>query len=478
MLRHSHLIPLVMISVASIAIAGDLNPPPGPVAPTMKTLEQVEPRTPVQSLAGNDVAQFVIGQPGSYYLTGNIVGLASRHGILIAASDVTLDLNGFGVFGVAGSLAGITESGSDNNIVIRNGTVEGWGQSGIVFDLATSVRIEGVHAHSNLGDGIRVGSQCIIRNCTTEENLGGGVNAQGGEAIIENCTALFNGGAGLYGGEGTSVLGCVVKGNQLDGVLVGAHGSVVRCVASENGAGINSLGASLIADCVAQSNTNAGISGATGSEIRGCVSRGNLPDGIQLLGPGSVIDCTTDGNGFDGISVEFGSPSPSAGSPAPAGAGAVISRCRSFRNTGSGIFADRSSVIESCAVTDNGGDGIDAAEGCTVRANTVSHNADDGIRLGGACLATGNTCEGNGQNSVDGAGIHSYGTGNRIDGNSCSFNRVGFDSELPGGATLIRNSAYQNTVTAYILQVSDRYGLVSPSSGPITSDNPWLNFAD
>ena len=35
---------LVLYGATRWAAAGDLNPPPGPIAPAMKTLEQVEPR--------------------------------------------------------------------------------------------------------------------------------------------------------------------------------------------------------------------------------------------------------------------------------------------------------------------------------------------------------------------------------------------------------------------------------------------------
>ena len=53
--------------------------PPGPPAPTMKTLDQVEPRTPVSAATtpGDATALYVISQPGSYYLTGNITGVVS-----------------------------------------------------------------------------------------------------------------------------------------------------------------------------------------------------------------------------------------------------------------------------------------------------------------------------------------------------------------------------------------------------------------
>src|SRR5690606_18106937 len=92
--------------LAGAAVAGPLNPPAGPVAPTHKTLTEVEPRTPINAAntPGDADSVYRIFQPGSYYLTGNIVGQAGKRGIEIASSNVTLDLNGFALQGVPGSL--------------------------------------------------------------------------------------------------------------------------------------------------------------------------------------------------------------------------------------------------------------------------------------------------------------------------------------------------------------------------------------
>ena len=72
----------------STAFAQGSLTPPGPPGPTMTTLSQVQPRTPISS------APYTITQPGSYYLTTNLT-VASGDAIDINTNGVTLDLNGF-----------------------------------------------------------------------------------------------------------------------------------------------------------------------------------------------------------------------------------------------------------------------------------------------------------------------------------------------------------------------------------------------
>src|SRR5438128_1786300 len=75
--------------LSAVFAQGSLTPPGAP-APAMKTLAQIEPRTPISSLP------YFIGQSGSYYLTDNFsVGAGQDYGIFISANNVTIDLNGF-----------------------------------------------------------------------------------------------------------------------------------------------------------------------------------------------------------------------------------------------------------------------------------------------------------------------------------------------------------------------------------------------
>src|SRR5262252_4521225 len=90
-------VPLLLVLAASVALAGPLNPPPGPVASSYKTLTEVEPRTAINAAntPGDSGCLFKITQPGSYYLAANVQGVAGKSGIDIASGNVTIDLNGF-----------------------------------------------------------------------------------------------------------------------------------------------------------------------------------------------------------------------------------------------------------------------------------------------------------------------------------------------------------------------------------------------
>src|SRR4051812_31266360 len=86
---------IFFVSAASLFAQGSLTPP-GPPAPTMKSLDQVAPRIDINSLSGDGTAVAIITSAGSYYLTGNLAGAAGKETIRVASSaGVTIDLNGF-----------------------------------------------------------------------------------------------------------------------------------------------------------------------------------------------------------------------------------------------------------------------------------------------------------------------------------------------------------------------------------------------
>ncbi len=228
--------------LAGKANAGPLNPPPGPIQSTPGP----EPRIPINSTntPGNSTALFRITAPGSYYLTGNIVGQAGRSGISIESSGVTLDLMGFNMRGVPGSLDGISMTFDLPRIIIRNGTISGWGANGIRTRIQGGL-IEGVNVSSNAAWGLidSGGRSLRVSGCTAYENGAGVSNSGGirtsGRSLIEACQAQVNEGTGLRIGPASTIMDCTTFLNSADGILVGNLSLAIRNNCSNNfGAGI------------------------------------------------------------------------------------------------------------------------------------------------------------------------------------------------------------------------------------------------
>jgi len=301
------LVVCLFVLAAGLLLDGDLAAgslePPGPPAPTMKTLQQVESRTPITSLP------FTITQPGSYYLTGNLTGVAGSDGIHVNAISVTIDLNGFTLTG-AGSFTGISGgSGGSKQIVIRNGMVRGWGR-GIDTQFAPGSLIENVVVDGNVSGGIVAGQNNIIRDSIAAANGDWGILALQG-STIDRCTAASNPQAGFAavsttltrstatnnGLTGFSVdVGsvaseCTAFGNST-GFLLGTGARVSRSTARQNGIGFSSGGGhgASIEECTAETNSDDGIIVGSEALVRGSVAHGNTNDGIQTTGSGSRIE--------------------------------------------------------------------------------------------------------------------------------------------------------------------------------------------
>lgn len=354
---------VALILAAANSFAQGALTPPGSPAPTMKTLQQIEPRTPIESLP------YTISAPGSYYLTGDLTGVAGANGILVSASDVSIDLMGFTLRGVAGSFSGIAVSSNRSNLAVHNGVIRDWGQKGVNAVLASNAIFSRLHLFNNGFQGIDVGPSSAVLECVAENNQD------------EGFRTIF---------AGVTFMGCTAYGNGLTGLWAGSAGIVRNCVAHSNGG-----------------------------------------DGILALSSSLVENCTAYYNSDDGIDVD---------------SGVVVSGCAAFYNVG------------------------------------------DGIQIFADCLVIDNACDENGWGAGDGAGIHTTGTDNRIEGNNVTDNDRGIDVDSAGNL-IIRNSAAGNLVP-YDFVADNQYGeivdrrlTVTPAvSGAIapstlTTTDPWANFA-
>lgn len=285
----------ILCAAGGVLKAGDLNPPPGPIGPTMKTLTEVEPRVPVQSLTGSASALHVINEPGSYYLTDNITGVTGKNGIEIEAVDVTLDLNGFALIGVGGSASGVSYAPGVNNLVVRNGTIRDWGNYGIgpqdnnnPLPIPTNGQFEDIRVSGNGFHGFLVGYNSRIINCGAVNNAADGINVGHG-SVVTNCNARNNSGNGFIGTENCVLVNCSAVDNQgssySEGFDFGSGSILTGCSARGNsGNGILCVdGGCVIIACTSVSNVLFGID-APNSLIRGNLIADNSAGSCDVVG--------------------------------------------------------------------------------------------------------------------------------------------------------------------------------------------------
>jgi hypothetical protein len=115
----------------------------------------------------------VINKSGSFILNKNIVtGRANADAIDITASNVTLDLQGFSIISTSLNTADAINATGQTNVIVRNGTISGFGGTAIVG--GTGTNISGITASGNEG-GIVCGIGCVARDNVIQGNTGVGM---------------------------------------------------------------------------------------------------------------------------------------------------------------------------------------------------------------------------------------------------------------------------------------------------------------
>ena len=435
---------LLLLGVAALAsrpvepharAQGALTPPGAP-APTMKTLAQIEPRTPLAALP------VTLTNAGSYYLTTNLVGVPGQNGITINADPVTLDLGGFALLGVPGSLHAIVATAPRRNVVVRNGTIRGWGQAAVSLTNVEDVVLENLHATAN-GSGLLAGNRSLLRHC----------------AAVGNTNI-----AGIRVGDDAMVQDCLVASNVFRGILAGRRARILRCTVVANA-----------------TSGNDGLAAGPGALVRECIAAGNgAPDGSQGGGiaveDGSVVaDCTTVSNAVEGVFASFDSvvrdtAARDNGVGIATTGGATLRNCAAALNRFLGIWDMGGSLIVDCMATENDGTGIVATNRSVVRGCLASYNAGDGILIGGASRAENNHASNNG-----GAGVRAIGTDNRLDRNVATDNAIGIRVEA--APNLILNNQASFNTTNFSVVAGNALGTLETPTTLNTNRNPHANFA-
>lgn len=419
------------LASALSALAGPINPPEGPVASTPGP----EPRIAVNATntPGDADSLFRISARGSYYLTGNIFGVANKHGIEIAAGGVVLDLNGFTITGGgigSGNFDGISGSFSTNTsgITVRNGTVFGWGRSGVNLNISllTGCVIEGVHATLNSGIGITAPQDSTVSRCTASRNTGVGF-LSANSTTFEACTSSENNGGGFTANSGTIFRGCEARSNVGTGFSAGGSGSTFESCTSIGNTGQYGFDAGVacvFTSCVASQNT----------------SNQSSSGGFECQGGCVFTSCSSYNN--------------------------VSTNAQASGSTGAGFIIGIGSTITGCNASTNEGDGIRADDRCHILSNKVNEAGFGGT--GAAIRVIGEQC--------------------RVEANHCSTSDVGFDIE-GNGNFIIRNTSVNN-VTDYSIVANNFYGPIidrtaaatqgmnGPSApGTMSTSDPNANYS-
>lgn len=430
MLRSSRAATLITLPalLALPAIAGPLNPPAGPVSPTYKTLDQVQPRIPISSSV-NIIA------PGSYYLTRNITQAGTSDGILITSSNVTLDLNGFTI---SGGRTGVYIDSfpfpAANNVTVLNGNITGTTGSGIFSggydDEPAGVTIRNVKVSNAADIGINTGRGSIIEGCYVS---GAAIGIRAGySSRVSGCTAEFARSAGFSIGGGSTITDCVAVGtdngnNAGDGFVIGA-GSTARGLSSRSNVGFGAKfdNECTITDSTFSNNTNAGVRLSAFSRLAGCTIASNQNSGVFL-------DVTTGGVG---------------------------------------------SVVEHCNVSFNIPVGIVSfSQGAhTIRDNTITRNVDFGVRVADNCQILNNRIAENGDANTD-AGVFITGSGNIVQGNFLSLNQgAGVELYNTSSAALVVANTFRGS-TIRTAGTGHTMGPLLSAPAAVTGSNPFVNIA-
>jgi hypothetical protein len=442
---------LGLAALARTARAGPLDPPAGPISSTGKVLTELEPRTAITAAntPGNAQAVFVIGAPGSYYLTGNIDVPAGKAGIRIAADNLSIDLMGFRINGAgAAGTTGITDAGAARSSVrVRNGSVVRMAGHGVDLGASSGVALADLLAQGNSGIGVLVGTRAALTRIIADGNAA----TQGTGTPVRP--------AGIFAGDDSSLLHCIATANRGAGLFTGANSRVEGCIGTLS--------------------TSAGSGGAISAGVGICTTNGAIVDasaaganaGTGILGPTVALFSSASQNGAGGFSVSVGAVDGCAAysntGPGFSVAGSVVSASAALLSTGAsgqGVAATGRSVISHCAATTNAQNGIQTASGQVFRC-AARRNALDGVSAGLGTAIIENACSENGTAGPGPSGIRTSGPLARVEGNLAT-STSGFGINIGGGASLVaRNACAGNTVN-WNITTGCSYGPVIDRTAP------------
>jgi hypothetical protein len=300
---------------------GSLTPPGAP-GPTMLSLSQVEPRTPISG-------PITITRSGSYYLTTNIT-ISSGNAIQIAANNVWLDLNGFSVSSTALPAGGygiyLGPTFSVTNVTVMNGFISG----------SVTNNSSGVYGGSGFGYGIYGGGANVhVKNVSVSGCLYDGINTFESSSVVEACTVNTVGGNGI------------VAQSVSDSTAVNCGGDGLSAQTANNCSGQGydeGINASIVNNCYGSSTVGDGVYASNSAD--NCYGSSSTGDGIV---GGIANNCYGSRSGYTGIFVEsaYNCYGSSGGGSYGIYTSYIASGCYGYSVSGTGIYAFMASVCHA-----------------------------------------------------------------------------------------------------------------------------------
>ncbi|MDB6068446.1 MAG: hypothetical protein JWR26_4654 [Pedosphaera sp.] len=249
--------------------------PPGAPAPTMKRLDQVEPRTLIASLP------FTITNSGAYYLGATLTGISGANGITIATNNVTIDLNGFALLGVPGSLHGIASTVALSDISILNGRLRSWGGCGINLSNCDTVLFKEVKVNGNGAVGLAAGQNAQVIDCVSSANQVAIITSS--FSTIRNCICNFNSSSGITTTYFSTISGCSLYNDGNTEINANSVCNITDCTVSSQGQNCILVSS----QCFVHHNNCVG--NGSGGSVSGIHATGNLNriEGNQVSGAGT-----------------------------------------------------------------------------------------------------------------------------------------------------------------------------------------------
>ena len=235
----------------------------------------------------------MLSAPGNYFLTSNLT--ATSDCIVIAASNVGIDLKGKTITG-NGTGSGITDDGTARNYaIIENGRIRNFSRGINLFTSGAAI-ISNIDSSKNMVDGIFIKECCnTLSFVRTDNNGGAGIFIDSNGSNLATIETKGNGSGGiLITSQSNTLVGSAVFNNTGVGVeMEGGESFVINSnILKNSGDGL------LMTSCcngvlnsASSGNGGDGMDFPTGGDnmISASKANGNAATGISLLRKWGII---------------------------------------------------------------------------------------------------------------------------------------------------------------------------------------------